>query len=61
VEDELGARVGEEPRGVVPAGQVVVGAAGDERILALCPEPLDEVRTEKAAPAGDECSQASSR
>ena len=55
VEDELRPRVGEEALGVVPARQVVVAAA--RRRTASCPsasQPLDEVRAEEAAAAGDE-------
>ena len=43
-----------QARGVVPAGQVVVGPARHERVLALRPEAVDEVRAEEAAAAGDE-------
>ena len=54
VEDQLGADVREQARGVVPAGQVVVGPARHERVLALRPEAVDQVRAEEAAAAGDE-------
>ena len=57
VEDELGARVGEQPRRVVQRGEVVVAAPGDERRRGRRLEPLDEVRAEEAAAAGDEDSR----
>ena len=54
VVDELRPRVGEQTLRVVPARQVVVGAARDERLLAALAQALDEVRADEPAPAGDE-------
>ena len=54
VEDELGASVFEEPRAVVHRRQVVVATPGGEDVVAVALEPLDEVRAEEAAAAGDE-------
>ena len=54
VEDELGPRVGEQPRRVVHRGQVVVARRGREDLVPVGLEPLDEVRAEEAAAAGDE-------
>ena len=54
VEHELGFGVAEQPRGVVHRREVVVGAARDDDLVAVGLEPLDEVRAEEAAAAGDE-------
>ena len=47
VEDELGPRLGEEPLGVVPPRQVVLGPARNDDLVAALPEPLDEERAEE--------------
>jgi hypothetical protein len=54
VEDDLGARVVEEPGRVVHRRQVVVDAARDDDLVARSLEPLDEVRAEEASAACDE-------
>ena len=43
VEHELGLGVAEHPRGVVHGREVVVGAAGDDDVVAVGLKPLDEV------------------
>ena len=45
----LGLGVAKESLGVFPLRQVVVGPARYEDVVAVCLEPLDEVRAEKAA------------
>ena len=54
VEDELGLRIVEQPGGVALVRQVVVGAAGDEGIVAARAEAVDEVRAEESAAPGDQ-------
>ena len=54
VEDELRPRVGEQPLRVVVARQVVVAPPGDEDVVPVALEPLDEMRAEEPAAAGDE-------
>ncbi len=54
VEHELGLGVAEHPRGVVHRREVVVGAAGDDDLVAVGLEALDEVRSEESSAAGDE-------
>ena len=47
VEHDLGLGVAEEARGVVLVREVVVGAAGDDDLVAAGLQPLDEMRAEK--------------
>ena len=47
MDDELGLRVREEALDVAGARQVVVAAAGDERLEAVVAHALDEVRAEE--------------
>ena len=54
VEHELGIRIAEHPGGVVHRGEVVVGAACDDDVVAVGLEPLDEVRPEESSAAGDQ-------
>src|SRR5439155_25650770 len=61
VEDELWRGILEEPGCVGLACQVVVPTAGDERLDALTAQPLDEMRAEEAAAAGDEDTHAAKR
>ena len=61
VEDELRPGVGEEPLGVGLTRQVVVAAPGDERLDPVRLQPLDEMRAEEAASAGDEHAHAGKR
>src|SRR5204863_9908357 len=56
--DELRLGVGEQPRGVVGARQVVLGAARDDDVVPLLLEAFDDVRAEEAGAAGDECPHA---
>ena len=54
MEDELGLRVGEQPRDVVGECEVVLGPARDEGIVAVLPQPFDEVRPDEPSAARDE-------
>src|SRR5215472_8020110 len=54
MEDALGLRVDEQALGVVPAREVVLAPRRREDIVPVGLEPLDEVRAEKPASAGDE-------
>ena len=48
VEDDFGPRLLEQPLGVVPAGQVELGAARHHHLVAALTEPLDQERAEEA-------------
>src|SRR5207302_9750814 len=54
VEDALGVGVAEHALGVLDAGQIVLGAARGDDVVTVALEPLDEVRPEEPAPAGDQ-------
>ena len=54
MEDELGLGVVEQPGGLGHVGQVGLGAPRDDDVVPVRLEPLDEVRAEEAAAAGDE-------
>ena len=54
VENELGIRFAEHPRGVVHRREVVLGAARDHDVVAVRFEPFDEVRPEEPPAAGDQ-------
>ena len=54
VEHELGLGIAEHAGGVVHRGEVVVGAAGDDDLVTVGLEALDEVRSEESSAAGDE-------
>ena len=54
VEDELGVGVAEHALGVLAACQVVVDLACGDDVVAVALEPLDEVRAEEPAAAGDQ-------
>ena len=54
MEHDLWCGVAEQPLGVFPARQVVVGTAGAEDLVPLGLETLDEVRAEKTPAARDE-------
>ena len=54
MEDELGLGVAEHAGRVVHRREVVVGAAGDDDLVAVGLEALHEVRTEEPSAAGDE-------
>ena len=54
VEDHPRPGLVEEPLGLLPARQVVVAAARDDDVVAVGAQPLDEVRAEEPAAAGDE-------
>ena len=54
VEDEVRRSVAKQARRVLGEGQVVVAAARDKGVVPRGAKPLDEVRAEESAPAGDE-------
>ena len=61
VKDALGPGVLEQALGVVPLRQVVVGSSGNEDVVTVGLEALDEVRAEKAAATCDEGLHAGAR